>query len=324
MPRSALPPDVEGTVVTVGTFDGVHRGHRAVLDEIAERARARRLQSVLVTFDRHPLTVVRPQEAPLVLTTVDERKEILAQSELDCVAFLPFTRKLSLYEPGEFVRLVLVERLRVRELVIGDDHGFGRSRSGDVETLRRAGRRHGFDVDVVAEVEAGGESVSSTRIRRAVREGRMEEAADALGRPYSFLASVVRGQGRGRELGFPTANLRPPEGRKLMPPSGIYAVRASLPGGGREGLLHVGPRPTFDDASPSVELYLMDFEGDLYGERVRVDVLTRLRDVAAFPSADELVEKMEEDRERAREYFAARGGEAAARGGPPPAAGPAG
>lgn len=307
MPRSGLPPGIEGTVVTVGTFDGVHRGHGTVLREIEERARARELASVLVTFDRHPLSVVRPREAPPLLTTIEEKKEILAQTGLDYVTFLPFTRSLSLYEPEEFVRLVLVRRFRVRELVVGHDHGFGRSRSGDADTLRRAGERHGFDVDVVREVAFEGQAVSSTAVRRMVREGRMGDAATALGRPYSFRARVVRGQGRGRDLGFPTANLRPPSEPKLLPTPGIYVARASVPSGVREGLLHLGPRPTFAGSPPSVELYLLDFEGDLYGQRVRVDVLERLRDVASFPGPAELVEKMEEDRERARAYFASRG-----------------
>ncbi len=325
MPRSGLPPGTRGTVLTVGTFDGVHLGHRAVLREVEERARGRGLESVLVTFDRHPLSVVRPRDAPPILTTPSEKKEILAQTGLDRVGLLPFTRNLSLYRPEEFVRLILVERYRVRELVVGRDHGFGRSRSGDAETLRRAGERHGFGVDVVPEVRVDGEAVSSTRIRRAVEEGRAADAAAALGRPYSFTGTVVRGSGRGRELGFPTANLRPPGDPKLMPAPGIYAVRASLPSGARAGLLHLGPRPTFDDAAPSVELYLLDFEGDLYGRRVRVDVLERLRDVASFPSSDDLVEQMEEDRRRAREYFASRPRrEPPAWRDPEPAPGPAG
>lgn len=304
MQRSSLPPATRGTVVTVGTFDGVHLGHRAVLREVEERARRRGLDSVLLTFDRHPLSVVRPRDAPPLLTTPAEKKEILAQSALDWVGFLPFTRSLSLYEPEEFVRLVLVERYRVRELVVGHDHGFGRSRSGDAETLRRAGDRHGFEVDVVPQVGVGGEGVSSTRIRRAVEEGRPDDAAAGLGRPYSFTGTVVRGMGRGRDLGFPTANLRPPGGGKLLPGAGVYAARASLTSAVREGLLHLGPRPTFADAPPSVELYLLDFEGELYGERVRVEVLRRLRDVESFESTGALVEQMEEDRARAREYFA--------------------
>lgn len=291
-------------MVTVGTFDGVHRGHRAVLREIEERARERGLRSVLVTFDRHPLTVVRPEDAPPLLTTPDEKKEILAQSGLDHVAFLPFTRSLSLYEPEEFVELVLVDRFRVRELVIGYDHGFGHGRTGSVDTLRRSGSRHGFDVDVVGEVSLAGASVSSTRLREAVREGRMEEAARGLGRPYSVRGPVIHGMGRGKDLGFPTANLKAPEGPKLLPRSGIYAVRASLQSEVRQGLVHLGPRPTFAGSPPSLELYLLDFDRDIYGETVRVDFLARLRDVLPFGSAEELVEQMQEDRERARSFFA--------------------
>jgi riboflavin kinase/FMN adenylyltransferase len=276
---SGLPPDVPGTVVTVGTFDGLHLGHWAVLQEIGERARRRRLISVLVTFDRHPLSVVRPEAAPPVLTSPDEKKEILALSSLDYVAFLSFDKALSLHQPEEFVRFVLVDRFRVRELVIGHDHGFGRGRTGDRDTLQRLGNELGFDVDVVSPVLANGESVSSTKIRDLVRIGAVEEAARALGRPYSVQSVVVHGLGRGRRLGFPTANLQAPGGGKLIPGSGIYAVRASLGSEVREGLLHLGPRPTFAGSPPSIE------------------------EVRPFGSADELIEQMRRDRDRAIRFF---------------------
>ncbi len=302
--ESGLPSDVSGTVVTVGSFDGVHRGHVAVLDEIARRAGERDLHSVLVTFDRHPLTVVRPEVAPGLLTTPDEKKEILSQSGLDYVAFLPFTRTLSRYGPEEFVAQVLKRRFRVSELVIGYDHGFGHGRAGDIRLLRRLGRRWDFDVDVVPAVASGGSPVSSTRIRAAVADGQVEQAARDLGRPYSFRGPVVTGLGRGRDLGFPTANIEPPVGRKLLPKQGIYAVRASLRTEIRSGLLHLGPRPTFAGSPPSIELYILDFDEDIYGERVRVDFLRRLRDVRPFATAAELVEQMKLDREMARDYFA--------------------
>ena len=300
---SGLPPDVLGTVVTVGTFDGVHLGHWAVLQEIGRRARGRGLRSVLITFDRHPLTVVRPESAPPLLTTPDEKKAILAQSALDYVAFLPFTRNLSLYEPEEFVRLVLLDRFKVSELVIGYDHGFGRARAGDIEILRRLGGGLGFDVDVVDAVERGRQAVSSSRIRTLLANGDVGGAAQGLGRPYSFRGPVVHGMGRGRELGFPTANIRPPGGDKLLPASGIYAVRATLQSETFDGLLHLGPRPTFAGSPPSVELYLLDFEGDIYGELVRIEFLTRLRDVLPFRSAEELIRQMRADRDEARTFF---------------------
>ncbi len=300
---SGLPPDVRGTVVTVGTFDGVHLGHWAVLEEIGRRARGSGLRSVLITFDRHPLTVVRPESAPLLLTTPDEKKAILAQTDLDYVAFLPFTRDLSLYEPEEFVRHVLLERFRVNELVIGYDHGFGRARTGDIDVLRTLGARFGFAVDVVDAVQDGQQAVSSSHIRKLLTTGDVSGAALGLGRPYSFRGPVVHGMGRGRELGFPTANIRPPGEKKLLPASGIYAVRASLRSEILNGLLHLGPRPTFAGSPPSVELYLLDFDDDIYGELVRIEFLTRLRDVLPFRSAEELIRQMQADREAAREYF---------------------
>jgi riboflavin kinase/FMN adenylyltransferase len=301
--RSGLPPTVQGTVVTVGTFDGVHLGHQAILKEIEQRAKSRHLHSVLLTFDRHPLSVVRPDEAPLRLTTPNEKKEILAQFGLDYVAFLPFTRVLARHTPEQYVREVLVRRLQARELVIGYDHGFGRSRSGDFRTLQVLGQRFGFDVDVVAEVIVDGAEVSSTRIRALLLEGRAEEASRALGRPYSVRGTVVQGMGRGRSLGFPTANLVPSDDRKLIPRDGIYAVRASLRTEIRDGLLHLGPRPTFPGSPPSLELYLLHFDGQIYGEDVQVEFLSRLRGVRPFASAGELVEQMRRDREEALAFF---------------------
>ena len=180
-PLSALPRGVEGTVVTVGTFDGVHRGHQAILAEIGRRARERGLHSTLLTFDRHPLTILRPEAAPKLLTTPNEKKEILAQFGLDYVAFVSFTRTFSHYSPERFVEQVLVGRLRARELVIGHDHGFGRGRSGDVDVLRELGERHGFDVDVVSGVEVEGGLVSSTRIRGAVADGQASSSAAVQG-----------------------------------------------------------------------------------------------------------------------------------------------
>ncbi|MFV1987170.1 MAG: bifunctional riboflavin kinase/FAD synthetase [Gemmatimonadota bacterium] len=302
--KSGLPPTVTGTVVTVGTFDGVHLGHRAILEEIGRRARSRDLRSVLLTFDRHPLRVVRPDDAPQLLTMPNEKKEILAQYGLDYVAFVSFTLAFSRYTPEEFVKEVLVGRLRARELVIGYDHGFGRGRSGDVSVLESLGSEYGFDVDVVPGIEAAGGLVSSTRIRAAVADGRMGDALEALGRPYSLRGTVVHGLGRGRTLGFPTANLSAPPPEKLLPAEGIYAVRASIGAELRAGLVHLGPRPTFAGSPPTIELYVLDFERDIYGERVVVEFLKKLRDIRPFSTAAELVDQMKEDREIAIRYFA--------------------
>lgn len=294
-----IPAD-RGTVVTVGTFDGVHRGHWAVLQEIRRRAEATGRRSVLVTFHPHPLRIVRPEHAPPLLTTPVEKKEILAESGLDYAVFISFTEALSRFEPRRFVEEILVGRIGVSELVIGYDHGFGRDRSGDADTLRRIGDEMGFDVDVVPPVETGGEPVSSSRIRRAVASGRMDEALACLGRPYSLRGVVVRGDGRGRHLGFPTANLKISNADKLIPPAGIYAVRGVLHSGTYAGALHLGPRPTFKGSPPTIELHLMDFQGDLYGEEIRVDFVEFLREVLPFSTVAALIDQMREDVETAR------------------------
>lgn len=299
----AYPPGIpadRGTVATVGTFDGVHLGHWAVLQEIRARAEAAGRRSVLVTFDPHPLRIVRPEHAPPLLTTPVEKKEILAESGLDWAVFVTFTERLSRYEPRRFVEEILVGRLGVEELVIGYDHGFGRDREGDPASLERMGRELGFSVDVVSPVSAGGSAISSSRIRGLLSEGDVEAAGRCLGRPYSIRGIVVRGDGRGRQLGFPTANLQVVGGDKLIPPPGIYAVRGVLRSGSHAGALHLGPRPTFKGSPPSIELHLVDFEGEIYGEEVRVDFVDRLRGVEPFTTVDALVRQIRSDVEAAR------------------------
>ncbi|UCF20558.1 MAG: bifunctional riboflavin kinase/FAD synthetase [Gemmatimonadota bacterium] len=304
-----MPPHERGTAITVGTFDGVHRGHWAVLQRLCEVAQRDGLLSVLVTFDPHPLKVVRPELAPRLLTTPNEKKEILTLSGIDYAVFLSFTRSLSLYLPDEFVHEVLLARLGLRYLVVGYDHGFGRGRQGDAETMRRIGARRGFEVEIKEPELMDGQAISSSRIRQALTEGAVERAAQGLGRPYSLSGVVVHGEGRGRTLGFATANVAVAHGDKLLPSQGIYAVRATFRGLQGIGLLHLGPRPTFRGSPPSIELHLLDFDGDLYGEQVRVEFLTRLRDVLPFGSSAQLVEQMKRDREAAMEYFSRRGGD---------------
>ena len=309
MSEALLPPLPGGSTVTVGSFDGVHLGHQAVLREIARRAAAAGRASVLVTFEPHPLEVVNPQAAPPLLTTGPERREILAQTPLDYVLFLRFDRRLAGYSPEEFVRRVLLGRCGMRELVIGHDHGFGRGRSGDVDTLRRLGVEDGFAVDVVAAVDVGEQHVSSSRIRRAVAGGDLETAARMLGRPYSVSGQVMEGERRGRLLGVPTINLTDVPPQKLLPPDGVYAVRVEWRGGRAGGMMNQGPRPTFEDGRRSLEAHLFGFSGDLYGEWVRIEWVERLRDVKRFASVDQLQQQLERDRSRA---LAVLGGTSAA------------
>jgi riboflavin kinase/FMN adenylyltransferase len=303
----AFPPSrlANGSTVTVGSFDGVHLGHQAVLREIDRRARAAGRASVLVTFDPHPLEVVNPGAAPPLLTTGPERLEILALSPLDYVLLVRFDRHLASLTPEEFVRTVLLQRCALRELVIGHDHGFGRGRSGDVETLRRLGQSEGFEVDVVPPVDFGGQHVSSSRIRRAVAGGDLATAAAMLGRRYGVVGRVGEGERRGRLLGAPTINLSELSPRKLLPPDGVYAVRVEWRGGSAGGMMNQGPRPTFQDGRRVLEAHIFDFDGDLYGEWVRIEWIERLRDIERFGSVEQLHEQLEQDRIRAIAALAA-------------------
>lgn len=305
LPAYPLPRLAQGATVTVGSFDGVHLGHQSVLREIDRRARQAGRASVLVTFDPHPLEVVNPKAAPPLLTTGPERLEILALSPLDYVLLLRFDRYLAGLTPEEFVRQVLLERCAVKELVIGHDHGFGRDRSGDVDTLRRLGKSYGFEVDVVEPVDYGGQHVSSSRIRRAVAGGDLATAAAMLGRPYGVVGRVGEGERRGRLLGVPTINLSELPPRKLLPPDGVYAVRVQWRGGRAGGMMNQGPRPTFQDGRRVLEAHIFGFEGNLYGEWVRIEWVERLRDVERFGSVEHLQKQLERDRARAEAVLAA-------------------
>jgi len=298
---SGLPPHVSGTVITVGTFDGVHLGHRDVVQRLVHRARSLKLPSVLVTFEPHPLEIVNPAAAPLVLTTHFEKQEVLAETGIDYLAILPFTAELAAYSAEAFVEVILRRCFRMRELLIGYDHGFGRQRAGNVDVLKTLGERDGFRVDVVPPVSAAdGHSVSSTSIRRAVAGGDLKRAAESLGRLYSVSGRVIEGAQRGRTIGFPTLNLGPPPPRKLLPPEGVYAVRVQTPRGPVGGMMNLGPRPTFGDSATSLEAHLFDTKGDFYGANVRIDFVERLRETRKFASAEQLSKQLSHDEREAR------------------------
>lgn len=297
---SSLPPDIPGTVATVGTFDGMHLGHMDVVARVVARARERGLRSLVVTFDPHPLEVVNPGTAPLLLTVGAEKLEILASSGIDYVAVVPFTPALSAYSAEDFVELILRSRFRMRELLIGHDHGFGRQRAGNEVILRELGKRDGFVVDVIGAVSApDGQHVSSTSIRRAIAGGDLRRAALGLGRAYSAHGLVRKGAGRGREMGFATLNLGPPHRRKLLPPEGVYAVLVQTRDGEFGGMMNLGPRPTFGDDQTSLEVHLFDATGDFYESHVRVDFVSFLRETRRFGSSGDLVRQLEKDRESA-------------------------
>ena len=289
------------SVVTTGTFDGVHLGHQAILRYLVERARDQSGVPTVVTFDPHPRAVVGGHAVPL-LTTLDERADLLAALGVERFVVLTFTRDLSLLEPEAYVEQVLRETIGLREIVIGYDHRFGRGRSGGRETLEALGARDGFSVDVIPEQIERGVTVSSTQIRRLLlEEGDAEAAAALLGRPYRLSGTVVHGDGRGRLVGFPTANVQPADSRKLVPRIGVYAVRAQVPGGEPvAAMMNVGRRPTFEtDGAVKIEVHLLDWGGDLYGRTLGVEVVARLRDEQRFDGVEALVAQLHEDRAEA-------------------------
>lgn len=295
-----LRPD-PGAVVTVGTFDGVHVGHQALLAYVRERATAQAGRSVAVSFDPHPREVVHGEPVPL-LTTVDERAEAFEALGLDRFVVLPFTKDFAALSPEAFVRDVLVKHVGLREIVIGYDHGFGRGRSGDAELLEQLGAELGFATDIVPPQLVARHVVSSSEVRRLLTEaGDAERAAEMLGRPYALTGRVVEGDRRGRTIGYPTANLAVDHPRKVVPCEGVYAVGVRLPDGARRGgMLNIGRRPTFGGEERRIEVHLFDFRGDLYGQPLRVEFVARIRDERRFESVEALTEQLSRDAARCK------------------------
>ena len=301
-------PDA-GSVVTIGAYDGVHLGHQAVIAEVRRQAGAAGQAATVVTFDRHPASVVRPATAPRLLTDLDQKLELLAATGIDRCLVISFDEARSKEPADEFVRDVLVERLGARRVIVGEDFHFGHQRSGDVTLLRAMGAELGFDVDGIELVTAPGtaERASSTAIRHALVEGDLPRAAAMLGRPHEVRGVVAHGDERGRELGFPTANVSVP-GEILLPADGIYAgwfQRAD--GTVLPAALSLGRRPTFyAEAHVSLlEAHVLDFSGDLYDEAVRVRFVERLRGEAKFDSVEALIEQIDRDCTEARAILSA-------------------
>lgn len=293
-----------GIVLTVGVFDGVHLGHQHLLKTMLARASEAGAGSAVVTFDPHPQSVIAPGTQPPLLTTVEERVRLIRQVGVDVVGILRFTRRISRMSAEQFVDLLL-GHFPLAELWMGPDSAFGYRRQGTPSVLSRIGEGKGFLVKVVSQKRDDGTAVSSTEIRNLLLRGDVVDAARLLGRLYALTGKVVTGFERGRDLGFPTANVVPPPGL-LVPANGIYAVRVHVDLGGNggveyNGVVNIGTRPTFDDgAGRSIEVHILDFVGNLYGERIRLEFVQRLRDEARFPSVQQLVEQIKHDVELAR------------------------
>ena len=289
---------VENTVLTVGTFDGVHEGHRALMETVVEKAKQRNARSVVVTFDPHPRTIIHSKSDGIkLLTTLKERAEILETIGVDVLVVIPFTRDFSLLSSEEFVKDVIHKKIGISEFIIGYDHHFGKDRSGTIETLERLGPELKFDVQVVSKKEMGDTTISSTVIRNEIIEnGNMIKAADLLGRPYMLNALVIHGDERGRKIGFPTANLQPEHQDKAIPKNGIYAVKVRVDGQWFSGMMNIGVRPTFDGVTKSLEVNIFDFKQMIYGKTVQIRFFDRIREEQKFESADKLKAQLQHDK----------------------------
>jgi riboflavin kinase / FMN adenylyltransferase len=299
----SYPPDAERSVVALGAFDGIHLGHRAILGTAVARGHARGIRIVACTFDRHPMDVLSPSRAPAPLTTLDERLTMIAETGVDVALVLAFTPELARVEPEAFVLDVVVGRLHAQEVVVGYNHTFGRGARGDATLLCELGGPLGLATHVVPPLLVDGVIVSSSEIRAVLREGDVGRAARYLGRPYSIAGVVTRGAGRGRTLGFPTANLDPE--RPLLLPIGVYACRAEIDGEQHRAVVNVGVRPTFGDNALAIEAYLMDVRADLYDRPLRLHFVAHLRGEQKFGSVDELRAQIARDVEAARDALRA-------------------
>jgi riboflavin kinase/FMN adenylyltransferase len=300
----SFPPELRPSVAALGAFDGIHLAHAKILDTAVERARALGVSAVACTFDPHPTVVLRPQQAPAPIATLEENLARIAERGLDATLVIPFTREFSRMEALAFVDEVLVRTLGAREVVVGFNHTFGSGARGTAVLLRELGARLGFVTHVLPPLQVNGLTVSSSAIREALRDGEVELARALLGRPYSLTGTVQRGAGRGRTLGFPTANLKPD--RPLALAAGVYAARARWDGQRAEAVVNLGYRPTFDEAQYWVEAYLFDFSGDLYDRPLTIEFLSRIRAEMKFPGVEALKAQVQADMAEARRLLRAQ------------------
>jgi riboflavin kinase/FMN adenylyltransferase len=301
--RHAATPG--GNVLTLGVFDGVHRGHQALVERVTQEAAARGLGAGVVTFHPSPITVLRPDVPFSYLTSLERRVELLREASARWVAVLQFTSELALVSAEDFTRM-LVEDAGMRVLVVGENFHLGRGREGDVPRLRELGEAMGFEVQTLPLISGAADDVveiSSTRIRRTLAAGQMREVAALLGRPYSLRGPVLHGEERGRTLGFPTLNIGV-SADQALPPDGVYVTRAEIEGRTYHGATNIGTQPTFDGTRRRLETHLLDFTGDLYGAVVQVELLQQLRAERKFEGVDALVAQIERDVAETRAFFA--------------------
>ncbi|MBD3581806.1 bifunctional riboflavin kinase/FAD synthetase [Flavobacterium selenitireducens] len=291
------------TVLTLGTFDGVHIGHRKIIDRLVQIANEEACESVILTFFPHPRTVLQSDSDIRLLNTIDEKAQLLEDAGLENLVIHPFDKAFSRLTAEEFVKTVLVDRFGIKKIIIGHDHRFGRNRTATIDDLREFGSVYGFDVEQISAQEIDEVSVSSTKIREALAQGNMRLANDYLGYDYFLTATVVKGRQLGRTIGFPTANLDLSDSYKLIPKQGVYVVRSVIDGVEVKGMMNIGTNPTVGGQDLSVEVNYLDFSGDLYGKEIKVEILHRIRDEEKFASLEILKSEIEKDKHATLDYF---------------------
>ncbi|MFY0654238.1 MAG: bifunctional riboflavin kinase/FAD synthetase [Cyclobacteriaceae bacterium] len=295
-----LSSKIENAIVTSGTFDGVHVGHRKILDGIREQAHGAAYNSVVLTFWPHPRFVVNPNEKALkLLSTFEEKVQLLREANIDYLIKIPFTKEFSKLTSEEFIQKVLIDKIGTKKLVIGYDHHFGKNREGSFDYLQENASRFGFEIQEIPRQDVDHVGVSSTKVRNALLEGKVYIASEYLGRPYQISGKVVSGNNLGTGLGFPTANIKLQDDYKLIPGNGVYAVKVEVGGNIHEGMMNIGNRPTVDGKNQSMEVNIFDFDRDIYNETVTVHFVKRIRDEEKFDGLAGLTAQLHEDKKKA-------------------------
>jgi riboflavin kinase/FMN adenylyltransferase len=293
-----LNENFEGSAVTIGNFDGVHKGHLEIFRHLKEKSRRLDLSAIVVTFEPHPLKVLAPDKAPEMITTFEQKAELISASGIDCLVVIPFTTEFSSTSADEFVRNTLCDSLGMQHIIIGHDYAFGRGREGNYMTLERIGAERGFTLEDMNPIGESGIIFSSSLVRRMVADGDMESVSRILGRYYMISGRVVHGREIGQTLGFPTANIS--TSNELIPKDGVYAVMVSVEGRLVQGACNIGRNPTFESGKHTIEVFLLDFSGQIYDREIAVCFVERLRDVRKFPDVSALMVAISQDVEQTR------------------------
>ncbi len=291
------------SVVTIGTFDGVHIGHKEIIKKLTSEAKKTHLDSIILTFFPHPRMVLQKESDIKLLNTIDERISILSETNLDHLIIHPFTHQFSRLTALEFVRDILVNKLHAKKIIIGYDHRFGRNRNADINDLREFGKTYHFDVEEISAQELNDVAVSSTKVRKALEKGDLEKANRYLGYPYMLNGSIVKGRGLGKQMNYPTANLQVDQPYKLIPKNGVYIVQSVIDGEETFGLMSIGTNPTVGGSKRTIETYFLDIDKDLYGKKLQIELLAKIREEEKFDSIESLQSAIKNDEIFARKYI---------------------